>query len=220
MYKATYSTGVHITVNSYRLDAQFLTSLDHLIEREMAKQCWFTFWSMWSIQYSEFSQILVVVMSLSVASLGFHPQHISECQPYLPCKQSPLCWQWGSYQRSVEGTAHTPELFIINTTSAFFTVFHLVTTVAQTPEPGIKTCFINHIGSSHLDFTFSLGLWAVEYWALQCAQQHLDWKGAYCEIYKNILDVACLRFLEGLEVITNRGHDHSIWTYINETCGN
>lgn len=30
----TYSTGVHITVDGYRLDAHFTTGLDHLVEKK------------------------------------------------------------------------------------------------------------------------------------------------------------------------------------------
>lgn len=34
---------------------------------------------------------------------GYHLHCISLCQPVLPCRQSLLCWRWGSYQTSVEG---------------------------------------------------------------------------------------------------------------------
>lgn len=34
----TYSTGVHITVDGYRLDAHFTTGLDHLVERKHIKK--------------------------------------------------------------------------------------------------------------------------------------------------------------------------------------
>lgn len=33
----TYSTGVHITVDGYRLDAHFMTGLDHLVEKKKKK---------------------------------------------------------------------------------------------------------------------------------------------------------------------------------------